>query len=534
VSAHRSPTPETRPGRSDAGFSWTAAPLHAVLLAAFPVLFLFAENAADQLVLDPLWWPLGLAIGGAIVVVAISIGLTRDPVRGGLVASLLIALFFSFGHVWFLVADVLSSRWILVAVYALVAAIGILLIWRGGRWTVPASQFANAAAVVLVVINVIRIVDFTSGVPAAAGGDPSPGPSVAANDDRDRPDVYFIVFDRYANSETLDRFYGFDNRPFLRELERRGFAVADDSWSNYFKTAPSLLGTMSMEYLDGEVFREEDEDPPTMAPIHRRLQRSLPVTATFKELGYEYIHIGSWWNATSRNADADLSLTYERNSQFGAALMDTTALALLRPPEQTEEEPETLDRPELVRRHTLFEFDRIEDAMRRRGPTFVFAHVLVPHPPYVFRRDGSMTTPEERQDTPRPKLYTDQLTWTNSRILELVDQALDVPAGEEPVIILQADEGPYPPRFARDSETFDWLEQAEPDEILQKYGILNAMHLPGIDAADAGIHERISPVNTFRIVFSEYFGADLPLLPDTVWLTPDYARMYDFTEYERP
>jgi hypothetical protein len=264
------------------------------------------------------------------------------------------------------------------------------------------------------------------------------------------------------------------------------------------------------------------------------LQQRLPVPATFKELGYEYIHIGSWWTATSRNVDADLSLTYERHSQFGAALLDTTALALLRPEEPTDDGPEVLDRPDLVRAHTLFEFQRVEEALRRPGPTFVFAHFLVPHPPYVFRRDGSMTTAEERQSIARTQLYVDQMTWTNDRLLDLVDRALDVPSGQEPVIILQADEGPYPPRFGREPETFDWLDQATPDEILQKYGILNAMHLPGVDPAAAGVHDRISPVNTFRIVFNEYFGADLPLLPDRVYLTPDYARMYDFIEYERP
>ena len=288
-----------------------------------------------------------------------------------------------------------------------------------------------------------------------------------------------------------------------------------------------------MEYLDGEVFREEDTDPPTMAPIHRRLQAHLPVPATFKALGYEYIHIGSWWNPTSRNVDADVSMTYESHSEFSAALLNTTALSLLQPPEQTDEEPETLDRPDLARRHTLFELDRIEEAVRRPGPTFVFAHLLVPHPPYVFREDGSMTTAEERGSVPAADLYMNQLRWTNERILDLVDRALDVPAAEEPVIILQADEGPYPQRFYRRPEGFDWLEDATPEEILQKYGILNAMHLPGIDPEAAGVHDRMSPVNTFRIVFNEYFGADLPPLPDRVYLTPNYARMYDFTEYDR-
>ena len=44
----------------------------------------------------------------------------------------------------------------------------------------------------------------------------------------------------------------------------------------------------------------------------------------------------------------------------------------------------------------------------------------------------------------------------------------------------------------------------------------------------------MSLVNEFRIVFNAYFGTDLPLLPDTVYLSPDYARMYDFIEYTRP
>jgi hypothetical protein len=520
--------------QSRARAHWTAIPIHTAALAAFAVLFLFAENIADQLVLDPLWMPLAASVVGAVVVLVIATAVTRDVVRGGLLATLLVALFFSFGHVWIALSELLPSRWLLVAAYVVAAVVGAVLIWRGGRWTVKLSQFLNAAVVALVLLNGFRIVGFTVGGRLAAEDGTLASAVASADASGGRPDVYFIVFDRYANSETLDRIYGFDNGPFLRSLEDRGFTVADDSWSSYFKTAPSLLSTLSMDYLDGEVFREEDTDPPTMAPINRRLQARLPVPATFKALGYEYVHIGSWWNPTSQNADADVSMTYESHSEFSTALMNTTALSLLQPPEQTDQESETLDRPDLVRRHTLFELDQIEKAFRRPGPTFVFAHVLVPHPPYVFREDGRMTTAEERRSIPEGELYEAQVRYTNARILDLVDRALDVPDGEEPVMILEADEGPYPPRFADDPGNFDWLEDATPEEIFQKYGILNAMHLPGIDAEAAGVHDRMSPVNTFRIVFNAYFGTDLPMLPDRVYLTPNYARMYDFTEYERP
>lgn len=514
----------------------TALPLHPLLLAAFPVLFLFAENAADQLVLNPLWLPLAASVAGALIVLLLAVVVTADWIRGGLVASVLIVLFFSFGHVWYAVADVISIRAYLVIAYVLIGFVALLLIWRGGRWITGVARFANVAAIVLVAFNVVRIAEFVTAGADSDGRAERSGSAAASLPDREteRPDVYYIVLDRYANGETLQRRYGFDNEPFLRELEGRGFAVARDSWSSYFRTAPSLLSTLSMEYLDGDVLREQDQHPPTLAPVHRALQQSLPVPATFKQLGYEYIHIGSWWYPTSRNADADRIMSYEQHSEFGVALSMTTALTLLEPAEPVEAGPETLSRPELARRHTLFAFDRLTETASRPGPTFVFAHLLVPHPPYAFRADGGMTTETERQTTPSEQLYIDQLRWTNSRVLELVDQLRGTSDGENAIIILQADEGPYPDRFQRERAEFDWLDEATPDEVLEKHGILNAFHLPGVDADEAGIHDRISPVNTFRIIFNEYFGAGLELLPDVVYLSPDYSRMYDFTEYERP
>jgi hypothetical protein len=516
------------------GTGWLSAPVHPLLLAAFPVLFLFSENAADQLVLDPLWPSLLLSVAGALVVLLVSVGILRDWIRGSLVATLIVVLFFSFGHVWLVVAEALGARRYLAAPYAIIALAGLILIWRGGRWTVPVVQFANVMAVVLVAFNIVRIADFAAGgARTEAALDSSEAAVVSGvGAETRRPDVYYIVLDRYANTETLDRLYSFDNRPFLDELERRGFTLAEDSWANYFRTAPSLLSTFSMEYLDGATLREEDQDPPTMAPVHRRLQRQLPVPATFKALGYEYIHIGSWWYPTSRNVDADLELVLARHTEFGTALLRTTALMLLEPAGIADQEPETQERPEMARRHTLFAFDRLAEAVRRPGPTFVFAHLLVPHPPYVFSADGSPVSDEERRARPREELYVDQLRWANQQLVALIDQMLAVPSGDEPIIILQADEGPYPRRFQRERADFDWLS-ADPDEILEKYGILNAMYLPGVDPEAAGIHPRLSPVNTFRIVFGQYFGADLPMLPDRVYLTPNYARMYDFVEHER-
>ena len=42
--------------------------------------------------------------------------------------------------------------------------------------------------------------------------------------------------------------------------------------------------------------------------------------------------------------------------------------------------------------------------------------------------------------------------------------------------------------------------------------ILNAYHLPGMDTQ--AISNSISPVNTFKVVFNEYFGTQYDLLPN--------------------
>jgi hypothetical protein len=110
---------------------------------------------------------------------------------------------------------------------------------------------------------------------------------------------------------------------------------------------------------------------------------------------------------------------------------------------------------------------------------------------------------------------------------------LDARAGEEPVIIVQADEGPFPPRFEANQDGFQWFE-ATPEEIQEKFGILNAYYLPGVDPEAVGLHDRISPANSFRIVFNAYFGTDFALLPDQTFLSPDQDHLYQFSPYSRP
>lgn len=511
---------------------WWYWPWHVLLIAAYPVLFLFAENVVQQVTLDPLWLPLAASLAGAVALVVLCFALRRDWARAGLMTSALLALFFSFGHVWNLADEVLQQRWLLTALWIASAVALVGLAWRGGRWVRPVTQVLNLATAGLVLFNLYRIGEYEASTrlfPETTGVIPALSVGEAG-----RPDIYYIVLDRYAGEETLRDVYDYDNSPFLRELEERGFAVAHDSWANYFKTASSVVSTFSMDYLDPSAY--DQSTPQTFGPIHAALQGRLAAPAALKSIGYQYVLVANWWEPSSRNVDADVIDRYSQFSQFSTILAATTMLLALSPEASAspdEPDPEAITYPELARRHILHGFAAIERASERGGPTFVFAHVTIPHSPYVFNPDGSMPTAAQTSERSNAEEYVAQLEYANHRTLEVIDTILDVePDQPDPIIILAADEGPWPPGFRADQQNFQWLEASDED-IAWKFGILNAYRMPGIDLPAQGFYDRVSPVNAFRILFNAYFGTHLELLPDVTYLSPDYDHWTDFVEYPR-
>jgi hypothetical protein len=509
---------------------WSSSALHPVLIAAFPVLFLFAQNAEQQVTLAPLWLPLLVCTAAGVGALLVFAGIMRDWQRGALLASLLLALFFSFGHVWNLVGSALGQRWVLAIPWGLIALVGGVLIWRGGRWVSSAGRFLNIAAVLLVAFNVFRVANFASESSAAAQSVLPPA-ELHLHAPAELPDIYYIILDRYANVDTLRTIYGYDNEPFMRDLEARGFTIARHAWANYFKTALSLYSSLSMKHIDPADLGET-EPPYDFTSIFAALRGHLTVPSALKSLGYDYIHLGNWWEPTATNIDADISLRFQESAEFSSALISTTMLSLISPEIDqggSDVSGETIERRDLARNTTLYDFDRLEESAGRAGPTYVFAHILVPHPPYVFNPDGSPLYLDEANNRQENINYVRQLQFTNMKILHAID-VLIADSDRTPVIILQADEGPWPKEFEQDEEGFQWLD-AYPSQIQQKFGILNAVRMPGVDPTKFGFTDHTSPVNEFRVFFDAYFDADLPMLPDVTYLSPDYAHMYDFVPY---
>ena len=156
-------------------------------------------------------------------------------------------------------AAVLTSALVLFSFRELLPAVTLLaaLIWAGlmrligsrisGRAR-PSRLEAIArvtavisAATVLVTLGTVAV-QFWSGPKVHA-----PSPSVSGSGG---PNVYILMLDGYPRADTLATTFGFDNGPFLAELESRDFDVAAESRSNYRKTWVTLATMFNGTYMD--------------------------------------------------------------------------------------------------------------------------------------------------------------------------------------------------------------------------------------------------------------------------------------------
>jgi hypothetical protein len=500
-------------------------PLHPLLAAAYPVLFLFAANAAEHFSLAPLWLPLTAAVGGAAVTLAILWAVTRDPYRAGLMTTVLVIGFFGYGHVWTAVAGSLDSQWPLIGAWALLIMVLLVVAWRAGSAARGVSGFLNIAAGLLLAVNT-----WSLGVTMASIDnidDPVRGDGIAVHldppDPDDLPNVYYIIPDRYASLTTLRDVYGHDNEPFLRALEERGFSVARHPHANYPRTSSSLVSSLSMAHLDPAVLDAEARDGSDWQPLFTRFRERLAVPAALEELGYTYVHLGNYFNPTATNVDADITLSHETQNEFLNVLLQTTLVRALSDPNAAPDD--TYDWASL-RELNLWQLDTAERLVDLPGPKYVFAHLVITHEPYVHNEDGSFTGWDQVQELGWTESYRRQLIYANARLLGLVDRI--IASDPEAVIVLQSDEGPFPDRMALD-DRLDWPEASD-EEIEQKLGILFAMRVPGADLEAEGFHDRATPVNAFRIVFNARFGTDLALLEDRSWVYRDVTALYEWTE----
>ena len=443
--------------------------------------------------------------------------LFRDWQYAAYLVFLVFAFFFTFGHLNRLAQDRLSSldaaagqllfliAWALLLIVLCLKPVWLALGGRSGM--IP---FLNIVCLLALIGPVYMLaVSALPAQPAPASASPAERPNTGELDCSSTPDIYLIILDGYGRADVLETLYGLDNQPFLEYLRGKGFYVAGESHTNYTQTVFSIPAVLNFSYIDPPAGSQVDWQYFRERIMENELMRIL------KTCGYRIAALESGFYYTDV-FDTDLQLM-ERgylNEFEDMLLADSPTTVLvdvfnLEPPEQSYA---------AHRQRVLEGFEKLKRAAQVPGPKLVFAHLVTPHPPFVFEANGGYTQPErgysladgdefEGELDEYRSGYATQVQFVNRKLEETID-ALLANSETPPVIILQSDHGP--------GSRLDW-SSPEKSCLWERATILNAYYLPG--SASDQLYPSISPVNSFRVILNAVFGTHLPLLPDYTYFT---------------
>jgi hypothetical protein len=510
-------------------------PIHSIFLAIYPILYLLSANIIFTPITNALR-ALLISVGFTVFFLIIFRLVLKSWQKAGLLCSLLILLFYTFGHV----ANTLASQgsannqmisnsalgWIWLAILLVLSFIivrsknptnitGVLNLCCGLLLIFPLFTIYSTMSIrnsddpqAKVTLSEIR-------------GDAAALASVEKLPDDQLPDIYYIIVDGYERPDFLAALYNYDDQSFIQGLRERGFFVADRARSNFLNTTYSLntaVNLIDINQFPAQLFKKARYD----------LQTNF-VSDFLREKGYQIIVYDSGTGDTN-NQYADIFVSPEAQTvatkslvnPFEQLLLRTTLIELLF---QTGDSAlangqvnggviDSINRDLDLRRARIDStLDHLPDKAAQPGHYFHFAHLYSPHIPFLYGPNGTALKYQaglnlywyEVEPDYYPEYYGYQIDRINQGVLDSIDQIL-TRTTKPVVIILQSDHG--------DDFFLDW-DSPSPEGVDARSAIIFAIYYS--DGEYGAIYPTITTVNTFRLVFNHWFGTQYPTLPDRVY-----------------
>ncbi len=501
-------------------------PFYPFLLAVYPILALLAANVSEvevQVAFRPVLVSLLLASFLFLILRFIF----KDWHKAGITLAFFLLLFFSYGHIYNLIKNTellglnIGRHRVLAVVFLLLTLGGTWLILKRFKTNRTFTWAANIITLAMVCFSLIQIGFFhlqtkKTILPSANEASQNNNDLVVSDP---APDIYYIILDMYTRADVLRSDFDYDNSQFIDELEKMGFYVADCSRSNYTQTELSLSSSLNMDYLPqlNPGFSPDKIDMDSLTPLLKQSRlRTLLEEAGYQSVAFETGYFwDSWTDAANYLEPGNQYGLLREVTPFESLAIQTTAGLILTDTQAlvSKSAINSINNPfgEYVDRQR-FILDQMENIATFAGPKLVFAHIMIPHYPFIFKADGSLQTDlgfYSEHNTPIDEEhyrggYVAQVQFINQRTLSFLKRILE--QSKRPVIIiLQGDHG------ARNEN---------------RLAILNAYYLPN---GSQDLYANISPVNTFRVILNDYFGTKFDLLPDKSYSSV-VSKPFDFTE----
>lgn len=469
-----------------------------VLVASYPIVYLYSQNvqivSSSQLVL-----PLSIAWVGSLILWAIFSLIIKDTKKGGVISAVFVVFFFAYGHIfdWVTSASALElrHRHFLPITLFIAGYIGYFIaITKKPEFFKNVFKVSCAAVAFLLVLNIVPIIPVELQKSQMGIHQSSTSPRTApgtVDSPAKYPDIYYIVLDEYSSFETLEKVWGYDNSEFKDFLESRGFFVAEKSKTHSLRTTVVVPSILNMKPITDLHHIDNRLELISLINDNRAMR-------FFSTKGYSTVAIGIHTISSDIDIRSDHVFRFQDKSQeiiaidgFHWLLVDMTMIR----PFSFIFKHQIVDDLDLTRCSRLYDLNKITHLSDISSPKFVYAHILLPHAPFLFDRNGNKVDYNDRTNHRDKDIYLEQLIFTTQQIETLIDTLLkQYPESEPPIIIIQSDHGL---RYLHAD-----VEKYMPEN--ESYKILNAFLLPNYDYQSVG--DDMPPIEILPLVIEHYIN----------------------------
>lgn len=443
--------------------------------------------------------------------------LLKTNTRAAIWTSVLLTIFFFFGAFHDFVRtstffSIIGSYSILLPIILVIIVLSAIVLKRNKNKQIRMTAYLNAVLLFLLLlelqITAYQLITNKSAKNNLTYGSDAPALNISALPDSAKPDIYFIIFDEFANTRSLKQYANFDNSSLDSLLVKKGFYVVNNGTSNYNATPHSLASTLNLQYLNADL-----EGYLYTPSISLKAQKTIDESffpAALAAGGYNLINHSIFNFAGTQNLkepffnfDIENILTLE--TLWGRVNKDiwwNVSLRLYSPAEIGDKITQTA----LPRRNqTIANITNTLQELKKQPtkPVFVYTHLILPHNPFIYTKEGDvrhLSMHDHEAGKTKDSLYTQQVLYANTVIDSITSLVTSTPSSRPKVVIIAGDHG------YRNPEMGDKIRDKE-------FANLNAIYFS--DKNYAVLNDSMSSVNLFRIISNKYFGAKLPLLKDS-------------------
>ncbi len=330
-------------------------------------------------------------------------------------------------------------------------------------------------------------------------------------DENDKPDIYHIILDAYIGSKGISAVADFDNSTFYNDLKALGFNVYENVYSNYNHTVASIPSVFKMDYHEyKDIFETQIKNNRLMEMLY-----STPVMS-LKNAGYKTAGFSKWFFSPQNSwiyhnvIDKVISLTRSSNNDFFSNFFKMTLFGMffLKLKSNTNHAKETID-----------SFNLLKEKLDINSPFYAFYHILAPHMPFSFHKDGSINNKynelilyDNFQDE-LAQAYVNHTIYVNKLAIEALNQLIEniKKNNRKAVIFIHSDHG------------------AERTPLYEtRYNIILAEYKYGYDNNDKIFQDNMSLINVFPMLFNYIFKTNIKLKDNKFF--DEHPYNYDTTD----